>query len=105
MTICRALLCMYTAMFCATMCSAKGMNSSAMPRRTSRGSAVAASICASAMRTGGGPGTAACIAAMNSSCFDSKCRSTAAAVTPSTAAMSASVAASNPFSPNTRRAA
>ncbi len=45
------------------------------------------------------------IAAPNSASFDGKCRSTAAGVTWSSAAISASVAPAKPFSVNTARAA
>lgn len=44
------------------------------------------------------------MAESNSACFESKWRSTAAAVTFSSVAMSASVPAANPFSVNTARA-
>jgi hypothetical protein len=50
-------------------------------------------------------GTLPRIAAKKSACFERKCRRTAAGVTPSSPAMSASVAPSKPFDENASRAA
>ncbi|MCU1350350.1 MAG: hypothetical protein JWO56_3380 [Acidobacteria bacterium] len=80
-----------------------GTKFSAMARSTMRGS-VAGSIFAMAATKSGTRISRGRIASANSACFDSTCRSTAAGVTPSSFAMSASVVASKPFAAKTRPA-
>ena len=94
---------MKTAMFSPMIFSANGTNRSAMSRRTTRGS-LAGSTSRKSRITSGGAVTRVLIASRKSSSFDGECRSTAAGVTLSSLAMSASVAASKPFVAKTRRA-
>ena len=76
--------------------STKGTKLSAIPRRTSLGSVCASTRASSRMKSGGAV-TRLAIAARKSSCFEPTWRRTAAGVTPSSAAISASVAPSNPL--------
>lgn len=80
-----------------------GTNSSARRRRTTRGSSSPAVLCRRTMHSG----SSMCrgrMAAAKRACLVGAWRRTAAGVTCSSAAMSASVAASKPFVAKTRRA-
>ena len=81
----------------------KGTNSSASRRSTTRGSSAPPVIC-KWMIAAGISMCRAPMAAAKRACFDLAWRSSAAGVTLSSAAMSASVVASKPFVAKTRRA-
>lgn len=89
-------------MFSAKTRWAKGMNCSAMRRSTTRGSEEASTFANSITNAGGSMRS---IASVKSARFDGTWRRTAAGVTFSSPAMSASVAASNPFAAKIFRAA
>ncbi|MEA2488484.1 MAG: hypothetical protein QOH21_276 [Acidobacteriota bacterium] len=91
--VCRALRCICTAIDAPMTRCTKGTNCSANRRSTTRGSCEA-SVAANSSMYGGTPTPTLLIAAVNRACFDGKWRRTAAAVTPTSTAMSASVAPS-----------
>ena len=96
----RALWCMKTATFAAIVFCTNGTNCSASARRTMRGS-VAGSTLFSASTNSGTFSSRGRMASAKSACLESTWRRTAAAVTPSSLAMSARVVASKPFAAKT----